>query len=159
LPITTANRPDLDMERGRRAAERCKAAGGTALEAAYAAIEATFNKSHRHSSFKQRCRAILRHGPEHPEIMFRYRKLAQRWPVIGLHDAIFMLERMHQAELAAHAVALRVWGHSNRPRIALMMLEELRLLLRVMRRLAPTEFEIWRDAVVGGNSKTAEAAE
>jgi hypothetical protein len=131
-------RTDRDLARGRRAAIGVRAAGGSALEAAFAHIEATFSPAMRHSTFKDRVAALIRAGAGHPEAWTRYRRLAERYPIANLDAAIMLVERMRRAEVDAHARAIHTWGHCSRPRLALMVLDELRLILRMVRRYAPS---------------------
>jgi hypothetical protein len=51
-----------------------------------------------------------------------------------------IIERLHRAELDARATAVRLWGRCSRPRLALMLLEDLRLILRMVRRHAPGRY-------------------
>src|SRR5260221_145714 len=58
----TAIGVDRDHARGLRAAEGVRARGGSAMEAALAAIEATFSPAIRHSNFKRRVAGLIRCG-------------------------------------------------------------------------------------------------
>jgi hypothetical protein len=133
-----SGRSDRDLARGRYAAACVRAAGGSALHAALARIEATFSPAMRHSSFKDRVAALIRAGARHPEARARYRPLAERHSAANLDTAIILVERTRQAELDRRARAIRAWGHCSRPRFALMVLDELRLILRMVRRHAPS---------------------
>jgi hypothetical protein len=133
------SRVDRDLVRGRRAAERVRAAGGSAVEAALAHIEATFSPAMRHSIFKDRVAAAIRHGPLHPQAA-RYRSIAECHPLANLDTAILLIERWRRAELDARAKAIEAWGRCSRPRLATMVLDELRLILRLLRRYAPAEY-------------------
>jgi hypothetical protein len=53
---------------------------------------------------------------------------------------------------------VRLWGRCSRPRIALMMLQELRLVLRLVRRYAPMRYPGLVAAVLA-EDELAEAAE
>ena len=72
---------------------------------------------------------------------------------------------LHRAEIDARNGAIRIWGRCSRPRIALMLLQELRLILRVARRYAPASYPgivaavLAEDAVETFGEFTAEAAE
>jgi hypothetical protein len=132
------SRVDRDLMRGRRAAERVRAAGGSAVEAALTHIEATFSPAMRHSIFKDRVAAVIRHGPLHPQAL-RYRSIAERHPIATLDTAI-LIERRRRAELDARAKAMEAWGRCSRPRLATMVLDELRLILRLLRRYAPARY-------------------
>src|ERR1700681_5056456 len=98
-------RTDRDLARGRRAAVGVRADGGSALEAAFAYIEATFSPAMRHSTFKDRVAALIRAGAGHPEAWTRYRRLAERYPIVNLDAAIMLVERMRRAELDARGRA------------------------------------------------------
>jgi hypothetical protein len=159
-------RTDRDLARGRRAAACVRAAGGSAFQVALARIEATFSPAMRHSSFKDRVAALIRAGAGHPEARARYRLLAERHPAANLETAIILVERMRRAELDRRAVAIGAWGHCGRPRLALMILDELRLILRIVRRHAPALYPGLvadvlgaDDAAQGSDALTGEAAE
>jgi hypothetical protein len=133
-------RIERDRARRRRAAAAIRACGGSALQAACAHIEATFGPALRHSILKDRVAAAIERGAGHPAVWTRYRHLAERYPVAKLESAIVLVERLHAAECAARAAAIRAWGHSSHPRVALMVLDELRLILRMVRRYAPAGY-------------------
>jgi hypothetical protein len=160
------DRTDRDLARGRHAAARVGAAGGPALHAALARIEATFSPAMRYSSFKDRVAALIRAGAGHPEARARYRLLAERYPAANLDTAIILVERMRCAELDRRERAIRAFGHCGRPRLALMLLDELRLILRMVRCHAPACYPGLVAAVLaadgaaqGCNALTGEAAE
>jgi hypothetical protein len=131
---------DRDRARGERAAERVRATGGSAMAAALAAIEATFSPAHNHSLKKRRVAALIRLGAAHAGARARYQRLAERYPDANLDTAIAIVARLHRAELDARATAVRLWGRCSRPRLALMLLDDLRLILRMVRRYAPTRY-------------------
>jgi uncharacterized protein YigA (DUF484 family) len=131
---------ERDFARGRRAAARVRASGGSAVAAACAHIEAAFAPPMRHSMFKDRIAALMAGGAGHAEARARYRGLAEQYPAATLDGAIATVERLRREELEARAAAIRIWGHCSRPQLALMMLDELRLILRVVRRHAPSRF-------------------
>jgi hypothetical protein len=134
-------RVDPDHARGRRAAEAVHARGGSALEAALAAIEATFSPAVRHSTFKRRVAGLMTLGAMHPDVRSRYQRLAERHAGANLDTAVAIVERLYRAEIDARESAVRIWGRCSRPRIALMLLQELRLMLRVVRRYAPARYD------------------
>jgi len=136
----TILRTDRDLARGRRAATLARGGGGSALQVAYAHIEATFAPAMGHSIFKDRVAALIAGGAGHQAARIRYRQLAERYPITNLDAAISLVRRMHEAEFEARATAIRAWGHSSRPRLPLMILDELRLILRVVRRHAPSRY-------------------
>jgi hypothetical protein len=156
---------DRDHARGRRAAESVRARGGSALEAAVAAIEATFSPAIRHSTFKRRVAGLIAHGTAHPEVRSRYQRLAERYAAADLGTAVVIVERLYRAEIDARESAIRNWGRCSRPRIALMLLQELRLMLRMVRRYAPARYGgivvavLAEDATETFGELAAEAAE
>ena len=132
------------------------------VEAALAAVEATFSPALKHSLAKRRIAALIREGAAHAEARARYQRLAERYPVANLDTAIAIVERLRLAELDARATAVRLWGRCSRPRLALMLLEDLRLILRMVRRYAPTRYDGLIAAVLGAEesaSHMSEAAE
>ena len=135
-----AHRCERDLHRGRCAAARVRAGGGSALVAAYAHIEATFSPAMRHSVFKDRVAALMRGGAAAPDVRMRYQRLVERHPIKNLDAAIALIERMRGAECEARAAAVANWGHSSRIRLNLMILNEVRLILRLLRRYAPVHF-------------------
>src|SRR5262249_30699505 len=135
-----AFRLDRDHARGRRAAEAVRARGGGALEAALAALEATFSPAIRHSTFKRRVARLVADGAAHPEARLRYQRLAERYAGANLDTAVVIVERLYRAEIDARDSAIRIWGRCSRPRMALMLLQELRLVLRLVRRYAPARY-------------------
>jgi hypothetical protein len=135
-----AFRVDRDHVRGRRAAEAVCARGGSALEAALAAIEATLSPAIRYSTFKRRVAGLMASGATHPDVRLRYQRLAERYAGANLDTAVVIVERLYRAEIDARDSAIHIWGRCSRPRIALMLLQELRLMLRVVRRYAPARY-------------------
>ena len=65
------------------------------------------------------------------------RQLGQRLTAERIRLELREVEEAH-AELDRRARAIRAWGHCSRPRLALMVLDELRLILRMVRRHAPS---------------------
>jgi hypothetical protein len=133
-------RAEQDLERGRCAAARVRDGGGSALAAAFAHIEATFSPASRHAAFKDRVAGLMRCGAADPLVRARYGDLVERHRLTHLDPAILLVERMHAGEIDARAMALRAWGHCSRPRLTLMILDELRLILRMVRRYAPSRY-------------------
>ena len=62
------SRTDRDLARGRCAAARVRIQGGSALAGASAQIGATFSPAIRHSIFKDRVAAVMRHGITRQEV-------------------------------------------------------------------------------------------
>jgi hypothetical protein len=89
---------------------------------------------------KRRARDAFALDPAHPAIRARYGEWAgavldRR---LDLDGAIVVLERAFRAERARHEHSRRTWGTAIRPRLALMILGELRLIARWLRRHAGT---------------------
>lgn len=133
-------RAERDLARGRRAAALVSRSGGTVVAAACAHVAATFAPASRHSIFKDRVAAVIAGGAGHAQAWTRYRRLAERYPAATLDGAIAVIERLRRAEIEARAAAIGCWGHCSRPRLALMILDELRLILRMVRRHAPSRY-------------------
>jgi hypothetical protein len=142
-----SRRIDRDLARGRRAASRVRQQGGATLAATYAHIEATFSSAMRHSLFKDRVAALISGGPGHHAARARYGPLAEQHPVSNVTAALALVARMRNAEVEARATAIRIWGSSSRPRLALAILDELNLILRVMRRYEPSIYPKMLSAV------------
>ncbi len=132
------SRIDRDLARGRFAAARVN--GGSALAAACAQVGATFSPAARHSIFKDRVAALMRRGATHPDVRIRYRTFVERQAVTNLEAAIVLVERMRYAEREPRADAASTWGHCSHSRFTLMLLDEIRLILRVLRRHARDRF-------------------
>ncbi len=128
------SRPARDLARAHAASARVTAAGGSAMEAALAAIDAAFNRSATHNRLKQRVEYLLALGPAHPEVKARFRDRARRMAErrLDLAAAVATIADMLKEErrLFHFCRALTL----NRPRLSLMVLSEAHLLLRFMRR-------------------------
>lgn len=133
-------RTERDLSRGRRAAECVDIRGGSAITAACSYVEATFSPAIYHSIFKDRITTLIRRSAGHPEVWRRYQTLVERYQTGNLDAAIVFVDRARRAELEARTIAVRDWGHCSRSRLTLIMLDEVRLLLRMLRRHAPTYF-------------------
>jgi hypothetical protein len=94
----------------------------------------------RHSTFKDRVATLMRRGATHPEVRIRYGTFVERHAVTNLDAAIVLVDRARCAELEARAVAVGSWGHCSQSRLTLMLLDEIRLILRMLRRHAPERF-------------------
>lgn len=134
------SRTDRSLARGRRAAAQVCVHGGSALVAASVQIEVTFSSAMRHLIFKDRVAALIHCGAAHPKVRVRYQKLVERHPVRNLDAAIVLAGRMRCAEREARAAAVRSCGHFSRSRLRLTILDEVCLILRMLRRYAPTLF-------------------
>jgi hypothetical protein len=126
---------DRNFERGLRAGRAAQAtargAGSSAMEAAKAMIDAAFGEAALCTDFKARVAAALATGTAHPANKLRYRARARMLRGKGLAAAIATVERWHKAERKAFQVA-SLFGRP--PRLPLIVLSELRLILRVFRR-------------------------
>lgn len=147
--MTSSTYFDRDMARGRLAAERCRAAGGSTIQCIEAQFDAVFCAATRHSTFKARVADLMRRGPNDADVVYRYRGLAERSQgrMDFLDDAIMLIEWMRRKELNMREVAIRNWGRYSGPNARLMLLNELRLILRWLRRHAPEKYKALRDAV------------
>jgi hypothetical protein len=145
-------RVDRDLARGRRAAAAMHRAGGSALQAVCAQIAVTFSAGRRHAMLKDRVALLMRRGLAHPSVWVRYRQFAECQPILDLDVTIMSIERMRRAEFEAQTAAIRAWGCCNRPRYTLMLLDELRLILRMLRRLAPLRYRDLAAAVLAADT-------
>jgi hypothetical protein len=143
-------RIDQALQHGRHAAAHIRRRGGSPLAAAYAQIEAAFSPSACHARFKERVAALMRLGPTNPEVRMRYRIVAARHRPASLDGAIALVENLRDAEIAARSAAAHNWGANGRPRLALMIFDELRLILRAVRRFVPAGFSGILAAVLAG---------
>ena len=133
-------RIDQALQHGRDAATHIRRYGGLPFAAAYAQIEAAFSPTACHARFKDRVAVLMRMGPANPEVRLRYRTLAARHRPASLAGAIAIVEGLRDAEIATRIAAVRNWSANGRPRLALMILDELRLILRAVRRFVPACF-------------------
>ncbi len=138
---------ERDMKRGRLAAERCRTAGGSTIQCIEAQFDAVFNASTRHSTFKARIADLMRRGPGDPDVVYRFRGLVNH--PYTLDVAIVLVEQMRRTELNIREVAIRNLGRYSGPNARLMLLNELRLILRWIRRYAPEKYKALRDVVRG----------
>lgn len=129
----------------------------TAMKTALAKIDHAFSPAARIEHHKRHVRQIMRLAPNHPEIWMRYQRLAERYPTVSLDAAIAIVEQMYRVELDNRATALMLWGRVSRPRLALMLLREARVVLRWFRRYDQSLFAGVRDLIVC--PELAEAAE
>jgi hypothetical protein len=94
-----------------------------------------------HSILKRMARDALELGAEDVRVRIRYGARAQAIATraLDLGGAIIACDRAHRRERAAAESAATLWA-IRRPRLDLMILSELRLLLRFLRRHAPHRF-------------------
>jgi hypothetical protein len=86
-------------------------------------------------------------------------RLAERYPLANLDTAIAIVERLRRAELDARAATVRLWGRCSRPRLALMLLEDLRLIQRMVRRYAPARYAALVAAVLDSEEHAGHISE
>jgi hypothetical protein len=118
---------------------------GAALSRALADID-RWRRHAPHFILKRLVRDALELGAQDVRVHVRYGARAQAMAAraLDLGGAIIACERAYRRERAAAESAERLWA-IRRPRIDLMILSELRLLLRFFRRHAPHRF----DEIVG----------
>lgn len=138
IKFIAPTRADRDMNRGRAAGARVKAAGGSAMDATKAWIEATFNGSKTHSIFKDRVQRFIELGAAHPETRARFGQLSRSLLItlapqdVDLGWAIRTLDTAY-AENRERARSYCFPGRQPNYR-ALDPLAEARLILRWLRR-------------------------
>ena len=115
-----------DQDRGRRAA----AASRSALDAALAEIGAAFDEAAKVNAFKLRVERQLRRGPLHPAVRARFGARAALLRGRNLDAAIALAERWWRDERRAFLIASAL---GRGVRLSLDVLQELRLILRLMR--------------------------
>jgi hypothetical protein len=123
-------RRERDRERARRAAAAARAEGQSALDVALAEIAAAFDQAGAINGFKIRVEALMRRGPHHPAMRARFGARAALLRGRDLDAAIVTVERWWRDERKAFQIASALGGGN---RLALEVLSELRLILRVMR--------------------------
>jgi hypothetical protein len=122
---------DRNLERGLRAAERARANGATALDAAKAMIDAAFDPAAAHIDFKAKVAAMLAMGAAHPANKARFAPRGRMLRGKPLDAAAAAVERWYVSQRKAIQIA----SVFARPvRLELMILTELRLMLRFFRR-------------------------
>jgi hypothetical protein len=134
------SRASRDLARGRRAAARIRRHGCSAMAAACAHMEATFSPAIRHSILKDRISTVMQRGTRYHQVRTRYGRLVERHPVTNVDAAIVLVDRLRRAECQARALAIANSGRYSRSRLGLMLLDEVRLILRMLRRYAPGRF-------------------
>lgn len=149
-------RKNRDLDRAHRAGAAVRLAGGSAMDAALAEIDAAFNEASVINSFKSRVEHYIKLGTGHPEVRARYRARANLLRGYSLNTAILIVERWFKEERKAFQIASAIGRPS---RLALDVLAELRLILRMIRanKDYARHFAGIRDFVLGYG--VAEAAE
>jgi len=123
-------RNQRDFERARAAAGAAQTASGSALDAGLAQIGATFDEAAAVNGFKLRIEHWLRLGPRHAAVRARFGARAAMLSGAGLDAANAAVERWWRAERKAFQIA-SAFGYGNR--LALEVLREMRVVLRLMR--------------------------
>ena len=94
-------------------------------------FDAAFDQAAAHIDFKAKVARMLRMGAEHPANKTRFGRRAEMLRGKDLDAAIAAVERWYRAERKAFQIAS---VFARPPRLPLMILSELRLMLRLLRR-------------------------
>jgi hypothetical protein len=137
-------------------AKRATAGPSSALMAAGAKLDAAFSPALRHARLKNRVAAAIHSGPGDLQVRARYRRFVEQHPVADLDMAIMLIERLRRDELARRA-ALANFGCCRRARLSLMILDELHLILRLLRRRGRLRYAQILHALLGGATRIATA--
>lgn len=121
-------RSERDRARAHRAAAAVQT--GSALDATLAQIDAAFDEAAAINAFKLRVERQLRRGPSHPAVRARYAARAEVLQGRSLDAAIALVERWWRDERRAFLIASAL---GRGVRLPLDVLQELRLILRLMR--------------------------
>jgi hypothetical protein len=125
------HRPRAERDAERLRAATAKGAGhAAAMDRALAQIEAAFGEAAAVNDFKLRIERLLRLSPHHPALRARFGARAQMLRGCHLTTAVVRTERWWREERRAFQIASAL-GHGNR--LALEVLREARLVLRLMR--------------------------
>ena len=108
-----------------------------ALERALSRIDREFGAAAIHRTFKDKMRRVLRAGVDH-EARARYGLWAQTIADrrLDLAGASIIMARAYAAERARHCKAAMLWG-ARPPRLDLIILHEMAVALRFLRRYHP----------------------
>lgn len=123
-------RQQRDRARIDAAGERARARGASALDVAFAKIDAAFGRSAAINNFKIRVELLLQTDIHHPALRARFGARAEMLAGYDLDGAVAALERWWRTETKAFAIASALGGGN---RLSLDVLRELRLILRLMR--------------------------
>ncbi len=123
-------RQQRDRDRIRAAGERAAACGGSALDVAFAKIDAAFGPAAAIAGFKIRVELLLRTDLHHPALRARFGARADMLAGHDLDAAVAAAERWWRVETKAFAIASALGGGN---RLSLDVLRELRLILRLAR--------------------------
>lgn len=116
--------------RDRDRAQRAAAMSRSALDAALAEIGAAFDEAAKINAFKLRIERQLRLGPLHPAMRARFGERAALLRGRNLDAAIALTERWWRDERRAFVIASAL---GRGARLPIEVLQELRLILRLMR--------------------------
>ncbi len=119
-----------DRARIDAAGERAKARGASALDVAFAKIDAAFGRSAAINGFKIRVELLLQTDIHHPALRARFGARAEMLAGHDLDGAVAVVERWWRTETKAFAIASVLGGGT---RLALDVLRDLRLILRLAR--------------------------
>jgi hypothetical protein len=112
------------------AAELARARGGSALDIAFAKIDAAFDRGAAVNNFKIRVELLLQADWHHPALSSRFGARAEMLAGRNLDASTLAVERWWRDEQKAFAIASAFGGGT---RLSLDVLRELRLILRWMR--------------------------
>lgn len=148
-------RRDRDMARGQRMADAVRTSGGSAMDAALAHIDGTFNKAAPINAFKMRVEQAMCRGAYHPANRARYGRRTAMLRNASLAGAIVRVDQWYRDERKAFQIASAL-GSGNR--LSLEVLHELRLILRFIRAKGADFSEIL-GAILGASEPGSIAAE
>ena len=123
-------RRQRDRDRINHAGEMAQARGASALDIAFAKIDAAFDHSAAINGFKIRVELLLQTDRYHPALRARFGARAGMLAARSLDASVQAVERWWRDEQKAFAIASALGGGT---RLSLYVLRELRLILRLMR--------------------------
>lgn len=131
-------REHRDIERAHIAGERCRAAGGSAVDAALLSIEVGFDAAHRINLRKLMVQRMLRRGPADTDVRLRVGWLAEYAEdrALSIDCALWFLARAQADARSGREQHVRLPGRPDRA-FYRGALDELPILLRWLRRHAP----------------------
>jgi hypothetical protein len=123
-------RRQRDRDRIHHAGEMARARGASALDIAFAKIDAAFDQTAAINGFKIRIELLLQADRHHPALRARFGARAEMLAGRSLDASVAAVERWWRDEQKAFAIASALGGGT---RLSLDVLRELRLILRLMR--------------------------
>jgi hypothetical protein len=123
-------RRQRDRDRIHNAGEVARARGASALDIAFAKIDAAFDHSAAINGFKIRVELLLQTDRHHPALRARFGARAGMLAGRSLDASVAAVERWWRDERKAFAIANALGGGT---RLSLDVFRELRLILRLMR--------------------------